>query len=275
MADIRVADSITKLAPEDRGAVLIAASHGGVYAGHLAAAGGLRGVVLNDAGIGLDAAGIAALPYLDALGIAAATVGHGTARIGDGADMAQRGIVSRVNRAAMRLGCAVGETARAAAEKMLLGSPPTAAPAPYEEARFLLRAGEPPVWGLDSNSLVRPEDEGAVIVTGSHGGLLGGRPETAIRVDALAAIYNDAGIGIDEAGLSRLPALDRRGIAGATVDCNSARIGDARSAWETGILSAINEAARRLGGAPGMNVQDFAARIIAAVQDRTTRREPG
>ena len=31
--------------------------------------------------------------------------------------------------------------------------------------------------------------QGTVVVTGSHGGILGGRPETAIRVDALAAVY--------------------------------------------------------------------------------------
>ena len=58
------------------------------------------------------------------------------------------------------------------------------------EARFVLRdnPAEPRVWGLDSNSLVRPEDAGAILVTGSHGGLLGGRPESAIGVRALAAL---------------------------------------------------------------------------------------
>src|ERR1700722_4430575 len=94
------ADSVTRLGPEDAGKVLIGASHGGVYAANLAARAGLRAVILNDAGIGKDAAGIAGLAYLDEIGMAAATIGHDTARIGDGRDMAARGIISRVNAAA-------------------------------------------------------------------------------------------------------------------------------------------------------------------------------
>jgi hypothetical protein len=267
-ARIRVADSITKLGPEDVGAVLIAASHGGAYPASLAAAGRLRGVVLNDAGIGLERAGIASLDYLDALGIAAAVVGHDTARIGDGADMAARGRISHVNRAAARLGCTVGEAARACAEKMLAAPMPSRPAPPHEEARFLLLDADPPVWGLDSNSLVRPDDAGAIVVTGSHGGLLGGRPETAIRVAALAAVYNDAGIGIDRAGVSRLPALEARGIAGVTVDAMSARIGDARSTWATGRISALNPTAQRYGAALGMGIRDFAERVIAVAARR-------
>ena len=47
-------------------------------------------------------------------------------------------------------------------------------------------------------------------------------------------------IGIDEAGVSRLPALDARGIAAATVSAAGARIGDARSTYEDGVLSRVN-----------------------------------
>ena len=118
--------------------------------------------------------------------------------------------------------------------------------------------------GLDSNSLVREEDAGSVVVTGSHGGLLGGRPETAVKADVLAAVYNDAGIGIDRAGLGRLPALAGRGIAAATVAAGSARIGEARSTWERGVLSAVNEPAAATGAAPGMTVPDFVAGLLAA-----------
>ena len=99
------ADSVTRLGPEDAGKVLIGASHGGVYAANLAARAGLRAVILNDAGIGKDGAGIAGLAYLDKIGMAAATIGHNTARIGDGRDMASRGIISRVNAAAGARGC--------------------------------------------------------------------------------------------------------------------------------------------------------------------------
>ena len=43
-------------------------------------------------------------------------------------------------------------------------------------------------------------------------------PETALKYDVRCALYNDAGIGKDAAGTSRLPALDARGIAAATVE---------------------------------------------------------
>lgn len=261
---ILVMDSITKLAANAAGSVAVAGSHGGVYAAYLAARGKLRGVILNDAGIGLEEAGIAGLGYLDALGIAAAAVDYRTARIGDGADMMARGIISRVNAAAAALGCTVGERCPASAERMRRARLSGREPPPYEEGRFLLRhqRGEPKVWGLDSNSLAEPSDAGAVLVTGSHGGLLGGKPESAIGVAARAAVYNDAGIGIDRAGVSRLPVLAARGIAAATVAAATARIGDARSAWTTGRLSDVNELALGLGARIGMSVPELVDLVL-------------
>jgi hypothetical protein len=272
--DIAVTDSITKLGADAAGCVAVAASHGGIYAAYLAAKLKLRGVILNDAGVGLDRAGIAGLPYLDAIERAAAAVSHASARIGDGADMMARGTISHVNRAAARLGCRPGARCAEAAALLRAGAPPSTAPPAYAEARFLLREhpGEPPVWGLDSNSLVCVEDAGAILITGSHGGLLGGRPETAIGVPALAAVYNDAGIGVDRAGVSRLPALDARGIAAATVSAASARIGDARSAWATGRLSAVNGLAARAGATEGMTVPEFVERILANARVRQSAR---
>jgi hypothetical protein len=112
--------------------------------------------------------------------------------------------------------------------------------------------------------LVQPEDRDRILVVGSHGGILAGKPKTALKYDAIAAVFNDAGVGADGAALTRLPPLDARGIAAATVDCMSARIGDARSAWETGILTHVNRTAEKLGARLGMTVQDFAAQVIAA-----------
>jgi hypothetical protein len=264
-AQILVVDSITKLDESHRGQVLVAASHGGVYPAYLAAKAGLRGVILHDAGLGLDRAGIASLDYLDRLGMAVATVSHLSARIGDGEDMTVRGRLSHVNRAAAALGCAPGQECQAAAESMSAALPCRAEPPDYAEARFLLRraAGAPDVWGLDSNSLVRSEDAGTIVVTGSHGALLGGKSGSAICATVLAAVYHDAGIGIDGAGISRLPALEARGIIAATVAGASARIGDARSVWQTGTLSALTSGAERAGARLGMSVPDFVDAVIA------------
>ena len=79
-----------------------------------------------------------------------------------------------------------------------------------------------------------------------------------------AAFYNDAGIGIDEAGVSRLPALDVRFIPAATVSAVSARIGDARSTYDDGILSRVNARAAALGLTPGMSAREAVALLRAA-----------
>ncbi len=147
---------------------------------------------------------------------------------------------------------------------------PESGPPALEETAHLVSAepGVPRVWALDSASLVGPEHAGQIVLLGSHGGLLGGRPEAALKVDALAAVYNDAGIGIDEAGVSRLPALDARGIAAATVAAASARIGDGLSTYRDGVLSRVNATAAALGAAPGMGAEAFVARVIACHKER-------
>lgn len=266
MPELLVLDSVTKFGPQARGAVVIAASHGGVFAAHMALAGGVVGLLLNDAGVGRNAAGIGGLAYCDALGVPCAAIDHRSARIGDGADNAARGIVAHANLAAARIGVVAGMRADEAARRMRAESrdPVEPGPAPKESREVIaLQGARRPLVLIDSASLVEPEDVGAVVMTGSHGGLLGGRPETAIKVEVFAALYNDAGIGIDDAGVSRLPALDTRGIAGATVASMSACIGDARSTYETGVLSRVNRTASALGAFEGMSAREFAQRMCA------------
>lgn len=268
--EILVEDSVTKLGERHRGSVLIAGSHGGAYAGSLAAAAGLRGVILNDAGVGRDAAGIASLGLLDGLGLAAATVGHDTARIGDGADMAARGRISHVNRVAAALGCRSGQAAMDCAEAMLKAAPFAGAVPAHAESRFLLRQepGRPPVWGCDSASLIRAGDEEAVIVCGSHGGLLRNSGGYVIKVPVRAILFHDAGVGVDGAGISRLEPCGAMGVPAAAVAADSARIGDARSIWETGIVSHVNRLAASLGAKPGAGVPDYVA-CVTTVRGRS------
>jgi hypothetical protein len=77
--------------------------------------------------------------------------------------------------------------------------------------------------------------------------LIGGDPARALKAAAALGGFNDAGYDCDAAGTTRLPALDERGIAAVTVAHTSARIGDAASAWETGVISCTNRAARDAG----------------------------
>lgn len=254
---IVVLDSITHLKPEHAGQVVVAGSHGGAYAAYLAAAGHVAAIVLNDAGVGKDGAGIAVLRYFDAIDGAACTVGHMSARIGEGPDMIDNGVLTGVNKAASALGCKVGERCAEAARKLQAAEPGTKPYEKHEESRFLLKDGPVKVWGIDSVSLVRKEDDGCIVIAGSHGAILGGKPETALKYPALAAVFHDAGIGKDQNGITRLPALDPRGIAAATVSAASARIGDCRSMWETGRISVVNETAKAWGATVGMSVPQF------------------
>lgn len=264
-APVVIADSITRIGPEAAGAVVVNASHGGIYAAYLAAKLHAAAAIFNDAGVGRDRAGIAGLDYLQDFAIAAATVGHDTARIGDGADMMASGVITHANGLATSLGVTPGLSCRDAAAALQQARPAHRAPPEALEAAFLLIAEAPAVWALDSASLVLPEHKASIVITGSHGGLLGGRPETALKYDVLGALYNDAGIGKDAAGTSRLPALDARGIAAATVSATSARIGDARSTYEDGIISRINGRAAALGLREGISAREFVAGLRRAL----------
>jgi len=263
---VLMCDSATKLERSHRGAIVVCGSHGGVYPAYLAAEAGLRAVILNDAGVGLDQAGIGGLDYCQALGMACATIGHASARIGDAEDMRARGLISHANPAAADLGIEAG-TPTGEALAMLARAPVWhGEPAPYREGRQVVldQPGKPRVVCIDSASMVEPADAGQIVITGSHGGLVASRPDLTLRVDALLALFNDAGVGIDEAGVARLPPLDQRGVAAATVAAMTARIGDGLSTYQDGVLSRVNDAARRLGARPGTRAQDFVAGLLDA-----------
>ncbi|WP_366554711.1 hypothetical protein [Aquibaculum sediminis] len=257
MAPPLLADTVTRLGPEAVGAVLVTGSHGGVYAAYLAARAGLRAVIFNDAGVGLEEAGVAGLAWLEERGIAAAAVDHASARIGEAADMLNRGRISRVNHQARACGVARGQDCAQAAALLEAAEAVALEVAPMREARQVIERRHCRLVLIDSAALVQPEDAGQVVITGSHGALFGGDPANALKADARLAVFNDAGLGPDEVGASRLPALQGRGIAAVTVAAASARIGDARSALESGIISRANPLAQALGAREGMALRDL------------------
>jgi hypothetical protein len=265
MEDILVVDSATRLGPEAAGRIVVCGSHGGVYAAWLCAKAKVRGVILHDAGIGRHSAGISGVIWLANVGIPACAVDHRSARIGDGEDMLANGTVGTANEAAAVFGCLPGHTALQSARCMLENAPAQELDVPEEFGETRKRVpntGHRAVWAIDSVALTREEDRRAVIVTGSHGGLLGGRDDGMPAEDVFAAFFNDAGGGKDDAGFARLPALDPRGIAAATVSCQTARIGDGRSTYDTGVLSRVNEVAARLELKPGMTAREAVARLV-------------
>jgi len=262
---IFVCDSVTCLPNGSRGQVVLAASHAGIYAVHVALAAGVGGLIVCDGGVGLDNAGVAGLTLAQTLGVPCAAIGSQSAMIGNGADCAARGTIAFANTAAQQLGVSISQPAMQAAQCMAAGHLHAVHPGPLpQEARTRLpsSSGQRPVILIDSVSLAEPEcDAGTVVLTGSHGNLQGGRAETAIKADVFAVLYNDAGV----AQPTRLPALDARGIAAVTVAAHSARIGDARSAWETGILSHVNQTALQLGAHVGQTAHAWAKHMARQV----------
>ena len=116
---IIIMDSITKVAAEDKGSIVVAASHGGASSGEFALEVPLDLVILNDAGVGKDQAGIASLAMLDARDIACATVSHDSARIGDARDMWESGVISRANRVAAAMGVKQGQAIKDVLPRLL------------------------------------------------------------------------------------------------------------------------------------------------------------
>jgi uncharacterized protein YunC (DUF1805 family) len=259
-----VVDTSTRLGPEAAGRVVVCGSHGGTYAAWLLAKARVRGAISNDAGVGKDGAGIGGLWWLEKLGIAACTVDAASARIADGADTLAHGVVSHANSVAEAVGVKAGMPCKEAAAHLHRAKPHEGDVPAFGETRTRIPAsGHRDVWALDSISLVQDSDRRSIVLSGTHGALLGGKAEDGLlKVDVFAAFFNDAGGGKDGAGYARLPVLEPRGIAAATLSANTARIGDGRSAYETGVLSRVNSIAERLELRVGMSAREAVARLL-------------
>lgn len=263
MDSLVVLDSATQLGDGARGSVAVCGSHGGRYPAWLAARAGVRAVVLNDAGLGKDGAGVAGIEWLDRLGIAACAVDAWSARIGDGADTLASGILSTANEAAQLLGCMAGMYCSDAVRALAKATVSAAELADFGQSRAIIETtGHRAVWALDSVSLARSSDRRAILLTGSHGALLGGRPDRILDMDVFAAFLNDAGGGRDGAGFARIALLATKGVAAATVWNASARIGDGRSTYEDGVLSRVNGVGERLGLHAGITAREAVARLV-------------
>jgi len=247
----------TKLGPETAGSVVVCGSHAAVYTTYLTMKAGARAAIHHDAAIGVNRAGIAGLAWCEAFGLAMAAVDARTARIGDGADMLQRGVISAVNRYAAACQVAPGMSCTEAAALLRAAPLPTSSPAPMLETRseLLVPATGRAIVMVDSIALAREGDAGGIVVSGSHGGT----PSDgyAAKIGMRLVLFNDAGNGADDSGIASLAILEKRGIAAAAVSAFTARIGDGRSTYADGIISAANPAAVALGAVVGTPARDF------------------
>ena len=110
----------------------------------------------------------------------------------------------------------------------------------------------------DSVTEAVADGAGTVLVTGSHGGLSSSR--FAIEARPHVVVFNDAGVGLDRAGVVGLDRLEAAGIAACAVSHLSARIGEARSTLEDGVVSVANPRAQALGLVNGVRLAQWVRR---------------
>lgn len=242
--------------------VVVAGSFAGALAFGFALERGVRGLVAHAAGVGRDDAGISGLPLADRLGIPAAAVETESARLGDGWSVWSDGLVAHANRTAAALGVGLTQPAADAARAMLAAPPGTASAAPMVDRRQrpVAAMGGGRVMLVNSMSFATPENHADVLCAGSHGGRV--NVERLLAVRPRGALFNDGGRARDASGVSGLAALDAAGVAAACVDAMSARIGDPASTYAEGVVSAVNETARRLGVAVGQPAAEAARRML-------------
>ncbi|MBS0524045.1 MAG: hypothetical protein JSS04_10450 [Proteobacteria bacterium] len=239
--NVLTVDSATRLPPEADGAVVVTGSHGAIHAAYLSAKAGVRAAIHHDAGIGLDDAGIGGLAYAEKLGLAMAAIATESARIGDADDLLARGRISRANAYALACGVAIGTSCRDAVERLKRAPWPHRPPPVQAEGRYEVDG----ILCLDSASMLGPDDRDRVAATGSHGALIAGTTTAPMRPRLI--LFNDAGPGIECAGIRGLGVLEQAGIAAVAVAARSARIGDGRSTLQDGTISAVNRPASLLG----------------------------
>lgn len=110
--------SVTQTAAEHTGCVVVTGSHAGRSVVPYALSVPARLYVFNDAGVGKDGAGIAALDELQARRVAAVAVAHTSARIGEALDTWASGVISHANAAARALGLAPRQRLREAVARI-------------------------------------------------------------------------------------------------------------------------------------------------------------
>jgi hypothetical protein len=242
--------------------VVVPASYIGVLPARMVAMHRPRGVIGHDACGGKEGAGIAGLWYLEALGIPAATADGMSAEMGNGMDLYECGVLSHVNYPAETCGLRAGMTVKEAAA-ILRDGEPTDVEVGNKIRREIVETHPSGRRTVVTDSIVwaLPEDEGrSVLVTAGHTGRSGA--SFLLEANPWGFICHDGGMSKNRSGITGLDVTERHGLAGATIDGDSAPIGDAFRGYAEGRISACNEPARQRGVEVGMSVVDAAHLLL-------------
>jgi hypothetical protein len=241
----------------NRGDVAANGSFIGVWPARFMARHRPRALIGVDCGIGKDGAGIAGLWYLEALGIPALAAAVAGVELLDGSDVIHRGLVSRCNDLAGDCGVEEGMAVSEAAGLLMVNRPDLEID-PHERGQRTVVAEH-----LSGRSIVcthsiafpGPGDRHHnVLCTGGFAGL-----PNIVKAAPYGLICSDGGRGRDDSGLSGLAAE----FPVATVDVQTARIGDGLSTYAEGVISARNEPAAARGVEVGQRAQDAAWLLVA------------
>lgn len=223
---------------------------------------GMKALIGHDAGIGKDQAGISGLTLCDRFGIPMAAVAGRTATLSNGNSL-MLGTISSVNQAARRLGVKEGQTAADAVRCLLTAAPGRPVTEKVDVDLRLHEVGRSPrgrmlvrVWLLNSPEKY-PDD---VFALGTHSARVAA--EHAFRWNVKGWIANDAGMAKNQTGIAGLALCGDRGMPAASVSSASARIGDAMSTYEAGIISARNGPAQNRGVEIGMTAREALGRLL-------------
>ncbi len=242
--------------------VVVNASYCGVLPARFIAAQRPRGAIGVDCGVGPAGASVAGLWYLEALNIPAAVADVMTVRLGDGVDLGTQGRISFLNQPAVDCGVRVGMTVADAA-RCMLDADISATPAAADVTNRTVVDSGPDgrhVICTDSIAFGLPEDVRNVLVTAGHTGR--SAVPYLLRVRPFGFICSDGGKGREDGGIAGLETVEGEGLAGATVDARTARMGEAMSSYRDGTISAVNKLANSAGVQVGMPAAEAAALLV-------------
>ena len=160
------------------------------------------------------------------------------------------------------MGIEPGMPCAEAAQRMLEVRPAFRGPAPRQVLVHESALGR--VYALDTVKYADARIAGSVLCMGSHSASSMPKYLDALGIRLAGVITNDVGRAKDDSGIAGLETLDGAGVAAAVVSCETARVGDAQSTYQTGVVSACNRTARALGVEPGRSAVEAAAHMLAA-----------
>ena len=114
-----------------------------------------------------------------------------------------------------------------------------------------------PLHLIDSITQITAEMAGAVIVSGSHGGVSSASYVVHAPKKPFAVFFNDAGVGKDQAGIEALHILDELEVLAFAYGHNSARIGQAQDGLDHGVVTHVNRVAKAYASSVGKPVRDL------------------